>query len=277
LAVATPRKPASHRAARRPVGVLNRLTHRRRIKRHTVTDPLWTKTLSRCSYARALPKADRERLRERVTRFLQIKTFEGARGLDVTDAMRVRVALHACIPVLNLGLDYYADWSAIVIYPGDFRVHDEYTDEYGIVHQEVLDLCGQSLSPGPVVLSWETLLDEDGTHVDRDLVIHECAHKLDVLNGGANGFPPLHADMNVREWAVDFLAAYDRLCAQLESGTKVQLDPYAADDPAEFFAVMSETFFSAPHIVREDFPAVYTHLQRFYRQDPVRIMGKLKS
>ena len=93
--------------------------------------------------------------------------------------MRARIALHAGIPILNLGLDYYADWNSIVIYPGDFRVHDEYMDEHGVVHREIMDLCGQSLSQGPIVLSWEAMREEDETPADHDLVIHECAHKLD--------------------------------------------------------------------------------------------------
>lgn len=246
-------------------------------KPHPITDSRWSKTLNLCHYARALPKPDRERLREFVTRIWRGKAFEGAHGLIVTDAMRARIALHAAIPVLNLGLDYYADWLSVVIYPGDFRVHNEYTDEYGIVHQEIVDLCGQSLSQGPIVLSWETLRNEDTAPADHDLVIHECAHKLDVLNGAANGFPPLHAGMNTREWAGDFHAAYERLCAHLESGVDDRIDSYAAEDPAEFFAVMSETFFTAPHIVYEDFPAVYKQLQRFYRQEPYRIMRNVRS
>lgn len=189
--------------------------------------------------------------------------------------MRVRIALHACLPILNLGLEYYADWVSIVIYPGDFRVHDEFMDEHGIVHQEIVDLCGQSLTQGPIVLSWETIRKEDETPADHDLVIHECAHKLDILNGDANGFPPLHVNMKASEWAHDFHAAYNRLCAKLESGIDTHVDPYAADDPSEFFAVMSETFFTAPHLLYNAFPSVYKQLQRFYRQDPYRLMQNL--
>lgn len=233
---------------------------------------LWSSYLSSCRYTRTLPNTDQENLHELVTRFMDTKVFEGASGLTVTDAMRVRIALHACIPILNLGLNYYADWTSIVIYPGDFRVRNEYTDEYGIVQREIMDLCGQSLSQGPIVLSWEALRAEDKAPANHDLVIHECAHKLDVLNGPANGFPPLHPDMNPREWARDFQAAYDRLCSGLDNGTHGRLDPYGAEDPAEFFAVMSETFFTAPRIIKEDFPAAYRQLQYFYRQNPHRLM-----
>ncbi len=227
-----------------------------------------------CAYARALPEPDRERLRGLVARFMQTKSFEGARGFAVSEAMRARIALHACVPILNLGLDYYGDWASIVIYPGDFRVHDEYMDEHGIVHREILDLCGQSLSRGPIMLSWEAIRKEDETGPDRDLVVHECAHKLDVLNGSANGFPPLHANMNVGEWSQDFHAAYEQLRGGLSTGNPGRVDAYAGEDPAEFFAVLSETFFTAPRLVAEDFPAVYRQLARFYRQDSCQVMSK---
>ena len=191
--------------------------------------------------------------------------------------MRVRIALHASIPVLNLGLEYYADWISIVIYPGDFRVHEERMDDYGVVHPEIMDLCGQSLSQGPIVLSWEAIREEEVAPADHDLVIHECAHKLDLLNGNANGFPPLHSGMNARAWARDFHAAYRRLCTALDSRGSYRLDPYAAQDPAEFFAVLSETFFTMPRFIHEDFPAVYEHLQDFYRQDPCSVIHRTKS
>lgn len=223
-------------------------------------------------YARALPKTEQARLRRLASKFMRVKSFEGASGLKVTDAMQARIALHAVIPVLRLGLDYYAEWKSIVIYPGDFRVHEEYMDDDGVVHHDILDLCGQSQSQGPIVLSWEAMREEDETPADHDLVIHECAHKLDILNGAANGFPPLHADMNARAWAHDFHAAYNQFCSQLDGSQGNSLDSYAAEDPAEFFSVASETFFTVPHRIYAEFPAVYNQLQAFYRQDPRRFI-----
>ncbi len=270
--MAAPRKPAGRNASRALSGVLKKLYRHWRPGRSSLPDSLWLQTCRASSYARALPKPDRERLRELATRFLHTKSFEGASGLAVSGVMRARIALHACIPILNLGLDYYGDWASVVIYPGDFRVHDEYMDEHGVVHREILDLCGRSLSRGPIVLSWQAILKEDETASDHDLVIHECAHKLDVLNGDANGFPPLHADMRAREWSRDFRAAYEQLCTGQSGGNPGRIDSYAGEDPAEFFAVLSEAFFTVPRLVAEDFPAVYRQLMRFYRQDPFEIL-----
>jgi MtfA peptidase len=251
---------------------LKKLFHRRRSGRSPLSDAQWAKILRTSLYARALPAPERERLRGLIARFMQTKSFEGASGLAVSEAMRARIALHACIPILNLGSDYYGDWVSVVIYPGDFRVHNEYMDEAGVVHREIQDLCGRSLSRGPIVLSWEAIQKEDEAPTARDLVIHECAHKLDILNGNANGFPPLHPGMNADEWSRDFRIAYEQLRSGLRGGNPGRIDSYAGEAPAEFFAVLSEAFFTAPRIVREDFPAVYAQLARFYRQDPVRML-----
>lgn len=245
---------------------------RQRARRPSLGTAVWSRALGHCAYARRLPPADSRRLRELAALFLDAKSFDGAAGLRITTEMRAAIALKACVPILNLGLDYYAGWKDVVVYPGDFRVNDEYMDNAGVVHQDTRDLCGQSLTQGPMVLSWQTIEEEDFMP-DRDLVMHECAHKLDILNGDANGFPPLHASMSADRWARTFNAAFERFGAAVEEETETALDPYAATDPAEFFAVLSETFFTQPAIVRDDFPAVYAELSRFYRQDPCTVFA----
>lgn len=245
---------------------------RLRRRQTALTNRDWAQALGRTACAQALPTRDQRELRELAGEFLAVKRFEGAAGFEVGAGVQALVAVKACLPVLRLGLDFYACWSTIVVYPGDFRVHDEYMDETGVVHRETRDLCGQSLSQGPMVLSWEAI-EEEREWIDRDLVIHECAHKLDVLNGPADGFPPLHADMSARIWSNVFTHAYDRLGEQVERDSETGLDPYGASNPAEFFAVASETFFTAPALIREEFPDVYAQLVRFYRLDTCVLLG----
>ena len=236
-------------------------------RRRPPAHALWSDALGRTPYAAALARAERRRLRALAALFLDTKSFEGAAGLAVTDAMRVRIAVKACVPILNLGLEYYSGWASIILYPGDFRVHEEYLDEYGVAHRGTADLCGQSLQQGPMVLSWAAIED---AAPGFDPVIHECAHKLDIQNGAADGFPPLHAGMKAADWTRDFTSAYDRL--RLARAGASAIDPYAASDPAEFFAVLTEAFFTAPETVRREFAAVYNQLQAFYRQDPHAIL-----
>ncbi len=244
-----------------------------RIARHPIPDRQWSTALHCLPYARHLPATQRAKLRALTTLFLLDKHFSSTHGLPISDAMRVRVAVQACVPILELGLGYYADFKGIVLYPGDFRVHEQHVDEIGVVHEEIRELCGQSLAPGPMVLSWETLQAEHAAD-GQDLVIHECAHKLDTLNGDADGFPPLPVGLSARTWTRVFRAAYAKLQDDLRANRSTRLDPYAAEDAAEFFAVASETFFTRPDIVAEDFPDVYGQLVAFYKQDPQAVLTR---
>jgi hypothetical protein len=251
---------------------LGSLFTRWRSTRGTIPGALWQEALARHPYTHALGRAEQERLISLATGFLATKAVEGADGLVPTDGMRAHIAVRACVPILNLGLEYYSDWYAVVLYPSDFRVHDEHVDEAGVVHRDTRELCGESLTQGPMVLSWPAIV-EDMRHADLDLVIHECAHKIDLLNGDANGFPPLHAGMDPKRWAAGFQEAYDALCESVDREQPVPLDPYATTDPAEFFAVASETFFVTPWTMAGELSAVYEQLRLFYRQDPEAVLG----
>ena len=204
------------------------------------------------------------KLRELVLLFLAEKEFAGAHGLDVTDEMRVSIAAQACLPILELGLDWYRGWHGIVVYPGDFRVRRTEEDEDGVVHEWDDELAGEAMPGGPVVLSWDALAHDPEINV----VIHEFAHKLDMLSGPADGVPPLHPGMNRAAWIKAFEDAYEGFCDAVDRGKGTWLDPYAAEHPSEFFAVISEAFFREPAETRRRYPGVYAQLRLFYRQDP---------
>src|SRR4030065_371896 len=123
--------------------------------RPAIPDDLWQAALVHLPYCQALDADTQARLRKLALRFLRAKSFEGAAGLRVTDAMRVHVALQGCLLILNLDFDYYAGWHARLLYPGDFRVSKEYVDEAGVVHHWHEDLSGESWEQGPVILSWD--------------------------------------------------------------------------------------------------------------------------
>lgn len=239
------------------------------LKRAKLPEALWREVLNAIPMLRGLSPDEQRRLCDLVTLFLYEKDFSGAGGLEITDTMRLQIAAQACLVILNLGIDYYKGWVSVIIYPYSFRPRQEYTDEYGIVHEDRGVLSGESWLAGPVILAWHEAQqcaynEASGTN----LVIHEFAHKLDMLNGAANGMPPLHKEINRRDWTEDFSAAYKAFCRQLDRGEMTVVDPYAAENPAEFFAVMSEGFFVVPEKVKQAFPKVYAQLKAFYRQDP---------
>lgn len=208
------------------------------------------------------------RLRETAALFLYKKTLNGAGDLEISDDLRLMIAVFASIPILNLGLDYYQGWVEVIVYPGAFRTNHEYTAENGVVHVHHEAVAGEAWLRGPVILSAGDIAESVEMRDGFNVVIHEMAHKLDMLTGEANGCPPLHKNMSHREWSETFNRAYDQFCDEADRGMESVLDPYAAEDPAEFFAVLSETFFEIPQILLQTFPDVYAQLKMFYRQDP---------
>lgn len=230
-----------------------------------LTDASWATALQALPVLRCLNPSDATRLRALSEQFLRSKIFEGAQGLVVTDRMRAEVAAQACLLILHLGLDYYTGWQTIILYPGDFRVARESIDEDGIVHHWTEELSGESWEQGPVILSWEAATN---TASDINIVLHEFAHKLDMRAGAANGCPPLHPGMSVQEWQAVFTDAYAHFQMALEHDEMGWLDDYAAESPAEFFAVLSEVFFLRPRDFLQELPMAYKQLALFYGQDP---------
>jgi Mlc titration factor MtfA (ptsG expression regulator) len=198
--------------------------------------------------------------------FLHDKQIQGAAGLELDDVIRLGVAIHACILILNLPYDWYDGWVEVIVYPDEFMPEVEWEDEYGIVHSGREVRAGEAWLQGPVVLSWADVGDYEGRGLNAAL--HEFAHKLDMLNGDTDGFPPLHADMDRARWTKTFRAAFDDLSRQIDEGRETAIDPYAMESPGEFFAVLTEVFFERPEIVRDHYPEVYEQLAAFYRQDP---------
>jgi hypothetical protein len=248
--------------------MLRQWRRRRTLARHTIPDALWAATLADLRSLAALDAPAEQKLRDLALLFLFEKSLEAGARFQLDDAMRVRIAILACRPILELGLDSYAGFVSVIVHPDEFVVAGrEQEDEDGVVHVGDDVLSGEAWEQGPVVLAWADVL-ASGRGEGFDVVAHEFAHKLDLLDGSANGVPPLHADMSVAEWLAAFQGAYDNLRAQLERGDEPWLDPYAAEDPAEFFAVCSEMFFDVPADFASAYPDVYRQLARFYRQDP---------
>ncbi len=262
-----------------------RLQQYRRCRQRGPDFRLWLQVSHRLDLLRGLTAGERVRLRALSFEFLQAKTITGVQGLEVTETMALCVAAQACLPILNLGLDYYRGWVEVVLYPGTFAVEHEEQDETGVVSTVAELREGETWPQGPVILSWAEL-QQDLEHPEPgyNVVVHEFAHKLDMLEGGANGLPPLHRDMSVARWAQVMERAFRCLQAgeipavapspvpSFVQGRHARpvLDDYGARDPAEFFAVASEAFFTDPGRLYAAFPEVYEQLARFYRQDPRR-------
>lgn len=241
---------------------------RRIVAKHPIPEPLWRAALARCAPARRLGASDQAALRVLATLFLREKSIEPVQGLALDDADRVLLATHACVPILKLGLDWFDGWHSVIVYPDTFVPRRTRTDEAGVVHESSDAMAGEAWGRGPVILSWTDVLAA-GQRPGHNVVIHEMAHKLDLQNGAANGFPPLHRRMDARRWSQVFSDAWKQLQRARNDGDKLPIDPYALENPAEFFAVCSEQFFETPANLREQLPEVYRQLELFYRQHPL--------
>ena len=209
-----------------------------------------------------------QRLRALATLFLHEKVFEGADGIDLTPAMCAVISVQACLPVLALGLEYYENWKTTVVVPDVFQEEHSEEDAAGIVHEWREDQSGESWDTGPVLLSWKDV-EASGWGDGYNVIIHEAAHRLDILDGEINGRPSLHDGMDPAEWHTVFSGAFADLKRRARRGKrKLRIDPYAIQDDAEFFAVTSEYFFEKPSLLAEEYADVYRLLSAFYRQDP---------
>lgn len=257
--------------------MFKRLTHwleNRRINKLGFTAAQWESAIADWPVMLRYQGAERDKLRDMTFRFLAQKSFTSGAGFQFTDAMGLKIATMACVPILHLGLDWYKRWRTVIIYEGGFVPNRAYRSRDGVIHSKGPALSGEAWFRGPLILSWDAV-NESGAQTANgkasNVVIHEVAHKLDMLRDGANGAPPMHPNMRSGEWHRIFTAAWDRLQADYQQQRPLPLNEYGLTSPAEFFAVCSETFFEAPTTMQEHMPEVYRLLCQFYRQQPVPI------
>lgn len=232
---------------------------------------LWEEVVNDALVHFALTPAELHRLRELSSLFLQKKIIDAAGDLEMDAYKRTVIAANACMLILNLNLDYYNGWREVIVYPGSFVIQHEVQDEIGVIHQERNVLGGEAWSRGPVILAWDDACPGSRPHGEgSNVILHEFAHKLDMLNGAANGMPPLHPKMNRQTWTRTFSRAFGSLQQQIIRHHRTRIDPYGAENPAEFFAVVSEEFFESPQKLRHYYPGIYDQLCLFYRQDPLK-------
>ena len=251
----------------------------RTLERNPIAPAHWAEVRRRLPILDGLDEAELQRLRERAVLFLAGKRLTALPGVELGAVERLLLAAQAQLPLLHLDeLDWYRGFHEIVLYPDDFLSPQRHRDAAGVEHEWDDARSGEAWQQGPVILAWPGV-EASGGWEGYNLVIHELAHKLDMLDGGANGLPPLHRDMRVQDWAQAMQGAFDALNAELDADPDAEtaIDPYAAEDPAEFFAVTSEYFFSAPDLLADAFPAVYRQLALFYRQDPLTRLQRLQA
>ncbi len=223
----------------------------------------------------------RRRLQRLVQQFLHEKAFVGCAGLEITDEMRVTIAAQACMLVMGRtgGGDgpatLYPSLHAVLVYPGAFLVPRREIDAAGVVTEQRQDLLGESWGDGRVILSWDHVrragADESADH---NVVLHEFAHQLDSESGSTNGAPYLGSTERYRSWSEVLSRNYAELRRDTMWGQRGVLDPYGATNPAEFFAVVTESFFEQPWELAARHPDLYEEFLKYFRLDPRHWMAQ---
>ena len=250
----------------------------RALTTHALPDDEWNAALHEVPFLDHYTPEALARLRDLTTLFLVEKSIvsgatSGVHVFELTPHMRIMIGVQACVLILGRGATVaeamcdYDGWENVVVYPGDFpRTHD-FEDEAGVVHTLDEPIAGESWEGGPVLLSWPAVAagyDETG----MALVIHEFAHKIDMLDGAVNGLPPLPA--RARDaFRKAVTAAFEHFRASVDRNLITDIDPYAAESIDEFFAVTCEVFFAEPELLLLEYPAYFAQLQSYFLVDPI--------
>jgi len=234
-------------------------------------DPEWINILSsNLAVYKYLPNELRQQLHDLMKVFIAEKNFEGCGGLEMTEEIKVTIAAEACMLMLNRKPGFYPNLSSILVYPSSFFAKDIEHVGYGTyIVRESLRI-GESWKKGMVVLAWDhvkrSALEMDDGH---NVVFHEFAHQLDEEDERhADGIPVLKRPSSYVAWARVFSREFARLKSDIRTNNETVLDEYGTTNPAEFFAVATESFFKKPAEMRAKHPALYEVLKDYYNLDP---------
>ena len=240
-----------------------------RIQKRAFPESWHQKLIDRLPFVARIPLAEQEQLKFLIKVFLADKEFYGCAGQEIDDDIRVTVAAQACLLLLNQNRTPYPNLDSILIYPSTFVATREVANELGLVSTNHIAMLGESWSQGKVVLAWDNVKKgvmnlQDGQNV----VLHEFAHQLDHESGSTNGAPVLNTRGAYRSWAHVFSEEFEELQKDAVRGRHSLLDHYGATNPAEFFAVATETFFERPKEMAAYHQELYQQLKNYYKLDP---------
>lgn len=241
--------------------------------------PLWEDILRRnVGHYCILDDAERAQLRALIQVFISEKNWQGGGGLELTDEIGVTISAQACLLLMGLPHNYYKNVESIIVYPSTVvpppRKPGFFENSFAPVELPQ-PIIGQAFLRGPVIIVWDAALS-GGRHPEsgHNVVYHEFAHKLDMLDGSVNGTPPLRDRAEYRDWALICSREYSGLKQSIEKGKKSFLNSYGATNEAEFFAVATEQFFDQPRLMIKHVPDLYRVLQEYYCQNPAERVGR---
>jgi Mlc titration factor MtfA (ptsG expression regulator) len=219
---------------------------------------------------------EKARFHDLVAVFVAEKNFEQCGGLDADEAEwdEIRVTIAGCACQMLVGRqdhDLFSEVVSLLVYPSAVVAKAQNRSFFDPGLEPVrgdMPVLGLAVKGGAVVLAWDSVLrGARHPHDGHNVVIHELAHKIDYLDGVADGTPPLDGRAARRAWVAAFAPAYLAHKERAEHGKKSFLSDYAVTNEAEYFAVATEAFFEKPADLARELPDVYAQLRDFYQLD----------
>ncbi|MCF6177429.1 MAG: zinc-dependent peptidase [Victivallaceae bacterium] len=244
--------------------------HRHKLRHITMTEQ-WRQIIEKnVPLYLHLPEELQRQLEGHVMVFLDEKEFEGCQGIEITDEIKVTIAAQACMLLLNREPTYYPKLDTILVYPRAYIARGVSRMGNQFVHEQESARLGESWLNGSVILAWDHVKMQVGDFRDgHNVVLHEFAHQLDQEDGAGDGVPILEQHSQYMAWSRVLGHDYTELCEKVEKHKPDIIDDYGATNPAEFFAVATETFFEKPRQLKEKHPQLYDELAEYYKLDPV--------
>jgi hypothetical protein len=233
----------------------------------------WLGLIESCMpYYSFLSEDEQRELRNLIQIFIAEKDWLGGDELLITDEIKLIIAAHACILILKIPHDYYSNVVSIIVYPTTVYTPAPPMNIFGDPTIPVFDsvpVLGAAHYRGPLILVWNSIKREI-RHPERghNVIFHEFAHKLDMMDGYADGTPPLMDKESYDEWARVCTIEFESLKESIHRNQATLLDPYGATNEAEFFAVVTELFFTKPKEMKDQHSRLYELMSQFYNQDP---------
>lgn len=230
----------------------------------------WRETVSkRLPFFKLFPEELQKRFENQIKVFVNDKQFIGCAGQKIDDEIRITIAAQACLLILNRSTNPYQKLNAVLVYPSTFVATRQVRDELGLVSTTQTAMLGESWSQGKVVLAWDNVEAGARNLTDgQNVVLHEFAHQLDNESGAHNGAPVLTTSGAYQSWAHVLTDEFQQLQKKAARGRQGLIDHYGATNPAEFFAVTTETFFERPKEMYHSHRELFEELARFYKLDP---------
>ncbi len=217
---------------------------------------------------RYLSDDERTALADGTAHYLQRLRWEAANGFELTDEMCAAIAAQVSLMTLGFDDDLFTNVRAVVVHPRTLVTTEPRPGPVaGVMTDEPSHLDGEAHHQrGPLVLSWQAVRADTRHHgTASNVVVHEFAHKLDMLDGVIDGAPPLVPGHLRERWIEVCTREYTTIRAHREH----LLRDYAGTTTGEFFAVASEAFFGIPEALAAQHGELYELFAALYRQDPL--------